>query len=143
MDCAPQNAAASGGNPQLRAGDRDAIKQIVDAKSQAYFERVNRTAEHWLPVVKDMRPGHRWQDVARVLNAKRDQSSGPPLPLWSVERLKRAVKRFVAEGLADPALLQPASRKFSSERLATLVAGVKRANPELTLAQIGAQLEAM
>jgi hypothetical protein len=48
-----------------------------------------------------------------------------------VERLKRAVKRFVAEGLADPALLQPASRRFSSERLVTLVAGVKRANPEL------------
>ena len=90
-----------------------------------------------------MRPRHRWQDVARVLNAKRDRSSGPPLPLWSVERLKRAVKRFVAEGLADPALLQPASRKFSSERLATLVADVKRAKPELTLAQIGAQLEAM
>jgi len=53
------------------------------------------------------------------------------------------VKRFVAEGLADPALLQPASRRFSSERLVTLVAGVKRANPELTLAQIGAQLAAM
>jgi hypothetical protein len=57
--------------------------------------------------------------------------------------LKRAVKRFVTEGLADPALLQPASRKFSSERLVTLVFGVKRANPDLTLAQIGAQLEVM
>ena len=129
-----------GGNPKLRAGDRDAIKQIVDAKAQAYFERVNRTAEHWLPIVKDMRPGHRWQDIVRVLNAKRERTNGPPLPPWSVERLKRAVKRFVAEGLADPALLQPASRRFSSERLVTLVAGVKRANPELTLAQIGAQL---
>ncbi len=132
-----------GGNPKLRAGDRDAIKQIVDAKAQAYFERVNRTAEHWLPIVKEMRPDHRWQDVVRVLNARRDRSNGHPLPLWSVERLKRAVKRFVAEGLAHPALLQPAGRKFSSERLVTLVAGVKRANPELTLAQIGAQLEAM
>jgi DNA invertase Pin-like site-specific DNA recombinase len=64
-----------GGNPKLRAGDRDAIKQIVDAKAQAYFERVNRTAEHWLPIVKDMRPDHRWQDVVRVLNAKRDRSN--------------------------------------------------------------------
>src|SRR5208337_4434518 len=106
MDCAPPKRGRVEGNPKLRAGDRDAIKQIVDAKAQAYFERVNRTAEHWLPIVKDMRPGHRWQDVVRVLNAKRDRSSGPPLPLWSVERLKRAVKRFVAEGLADPALLQ-------------------------------------
>jgi hypothetical protein len=132
-----------GGNPKLRAGDRDAIQQITDAKAQAYFERVNHTAEHWLPIVKDMRPSHRWHDVVRVLNARRDRPNGPPLPLWSVERLKRAVKRFVAEGLADPALLRPAGRKFSSERLVTLVAGVKRANPELTLAQIGAQLQAM
>ena len=116
---------------------------MSDAKAHAYFERVNRTAEHWLPIVKEMRPDQRWQDVVRVLNAKRDRSNGPPLPLWSVERLKRAVKRFVVEGLADPTLLQPAGRKFSSERLVTLVAGVKRANPELTLAQIGAQLEAM
>ena len=57
--------------------------------------------------------------------------------------MKRAVKRSVAEGLADPALLQPAGRKFSSERLVTLVVGVKRANPELTLAQIGVRPEAM
>ena len=29
-----------------------------------------------------MRPDHRWQDIVRVLNAKRDRSNGPPLPLW-------------------------------------------------------------
>lgn len=132
-----------GGNPKLRAGDREAIQRIVDARNQSYFERVNRTAEHWLPTVKQMRPDHRWQDVVRVLNAKRDRPNGAPLPHWSVERLKRAVKRFVAEGLVDPGLLRPAGRKVSSERLVTLVAGVKRANPDLTLAEIGAQLEAM
>ena len=32
-----------GGNPKLRAGDRAAIKQIVDAKAQAYFEGPLRT----------------------------------------------------------------------------------------------------
>jgi DNA invertase Pin-like site-specific DNA recombinase len=133
-----------GGNPKLRAGDRDAIQRIVDAKAANYFERANRTAEHWLPVVRQMRPDHRWQDVVRVLNAKRDGVSGAPLPQWTVERLKRAVKCFVAEGLIEPRLLhQAASRKVSSERLVTLVAGIKRANPDLTLAQIGAQLEAM
>ncbi|BBU64244.1 hypothetical protein MSC49_41790 (plasmid) [Methylosinus sp. C49] len=46
--------------------------------------------------------------------------------------------------MIEPRLLhQAASRKVSSERLVTLVAGIKRANPDLTLAQIGAQLEAM
>ena len=39
-----------GGNLKLRAGDRWAIQRIVDARSQSYFERVNRTAEHWLPL---------------------------------------------------------------------------------------------
>ncbi|MGC1861843.1 MAG: recombinase family protein, partial [Methylocystis sp.] len=58
-----------GGNPKLRAGDRDAIQRITEARSQSYFDRINRTAEHWLPIVKEMRPDHRREDVARVLNA--------------------------------------------------------------------------
>jgi hypothetical protein len=90
-----------------------------------------------------MRPDHRWEDVVRVLNAKRDRPNGGAPPRWSVEKLKRVVNRFVAEGLADPALLRPAARKPSSERLLTLVAGIARANPDLTLEQIGTQLEAM
>jgi DNA invertase Pin-like site-specific DNA recombinase len=133
-----------GGNPKLRAGDPEAIQRIADARSQNYFERVNHTAEHWLPIVRQMRPDHRWQDVVRVLNAnKRDKANGAALPHWNVERLKRAVKRFVAEGLAEPNLLRPATRRASSERLLTLVAGIARANPDLTLVQIGAQLEGM
>jgi hypothetical protein len=129
-----------GGNPKLRAGDPEAIQRISEARSQNYFDRVNHTAEHWLPIVKQMRPEHRWEDVVRVLNAG---AKAPSPARWSVEKLKRAVKRFVAEGLANPSLLRPAARKPSSERLLTLVAGIARANPELTLAEIGAQLEAM
>jgi DNA invertase Pin-like site-specific DNA recombinase len=75
-----------GGNPKLRAGDPEAIQRILDARSQNYFERVNHTAEHWLPIVRQMRPDHRWQDVVRVLNAKRDKANGAALPHWSVER---------------------------------------------------------
>lgn len=129
-----------GGNPKLRARDPQAIRRIADARSQSYFDRVNQDAGAWLPTVRQMRPEHRWEDVVRVLNAK---AQGGGSPRWTVERLKRAVKRFVAEGLADPDLLRPARRRQSSERLLTLVAGVARANPQLTLAQIGAQLEAM
>ncbi len=46
----------------------------------------------------------RWQDVVRVLNAKRDRSNGPPQPLWSVERLKRQgseLKLTAVNGLAN------------------------------------------
>jgi hypothetical protein len=119
-----------------------AVAKLPDARSQAYLERVNRTAEHWLPIVKDMRPGHRWEDVVRVFNAKRERAGGLHLP-WTAEKLQRAVERLVAEGLADPALLQPAGRKVSSKRLVTLVAGIRRANPEMSLSEIGAQLEAI
>ena len=69
-----------GGNPKLRAGDPEAIQRIADARSPNYFERVNHTAEHWLPIVRQMRPDHRWQDVVRVLNAKRDKADGAALP---------------------------------------------------------------
>jgi hypothetical protein len=56
-----------------------------------------------------MRPDHRWQDVVRVLNAKRESATGAPLPQWTAERLKRAVKCFVAEGLIEPRLLHQAA----------------------------------
>jgi len=136
-----------GGNPGLKARDPDAVKRIADSRRQNYFDGLNRLAEHWLPIVRQMRPDHRWEDVARVLNSRRDasrsRSNSPAPPRWTVEKLKRAVKRFVAEGLADPALLGTARRKPASDRLLALVAGIARANPELTLQEIGAQLEAM
>jgi DNA invertase Pin-like site-specific DNA recombinase len=66
-----------GGNPKLRAGDSDAIRRISEARSQNYFDRVNRTAEHWLPIVRRMRPEHRWEDVVRVLN---DGAKAPSAP---------------------------------------------------------------
>lgn len=135
-----------GGNPGLKAKDPAALKRIADSRRRNYFDQLNQSAEHWLPVVRQMRPEHRWEDVARVLNSAREatpRSRSPAPPRWTVEKLKRAVKLFVAEGLADPALLQIAKRKPSSDRLIALVAGIARANPDLTLEQIGAQLEAM
>lgn len=127
-----------GGNPKLRTKDPQAIRRVAAARRESYFDRINESAGQWLPVVREMRPQHRWADVARALNART-----APGAAWTAGRLKRAVGRFVAEGLADPALLAPAPRKASSERLLTLVAGMARANPALTLAQIGARLEAM
>jgi DNA invertase Pin-like site-specific DNA recombinase len=127
-----------GGNPRLRAKDPQAIAQIAEARRQSYFERVNQNAQEWLPTVRQMRPEHRWEDVVRVLNGRAGGGAR-----WTAERLKRAVKRFVAEGLAEPILIAPARRRPSSERLVTLVAGIARANPQMTLAEIGSQLEAM
>jgi len=42
---------------------------------------------------------------ARVLNARRSRPEAGALPRWSVEKLRRATRRFVLDGLADPNLL--------------------------------------
>jgi hypothetical protein len=139
----PRDAAGSAAIAKLRAGDHDAIERITEARSQSYFDRIKRSAEHWLPIVKQMRPDHRWEDVARVLNARRSHPEAGALPRWSVEMLRRATRHLILDGLADPNLLRTAPRNTGNERLLTLVAGIARANPELTLTQIGAQLEAM
>lgn len=126
------------GNPQLRAGNPEAKRKIARAREQAYFDKLNATASAWLPVVRQMRPHQRWQDVASVLNAR---AAGGER--WTVERLRRAVDRFIADGLAEPELLGKAPPRSADDRLMTLVAGMTRANPDMTLAAIGAQLEAM
>ncbi len=128
-----------GGNPGLKARDPQAVRRVAESRQQNYFHQLNRSAEHWLPIVRRMRPEHRWDDIARVVNASVPSGHAR----WSVEKLKRATKRFVAEGLAEPALLAPARRRPASDRLVSLVGGIARANPDLTLEQIGAQLEAM
>lgn len=51
--------------------------------------------------------------------------------------------RFIADGLAEPELLGKAPPRSGDDRLMTLVAGMTRANPDITLAGIGAKLEAM
>lgn len=62
---------------------------------------------------------------------------------WTVARLRRAVGKLVSQRMADPALLRPAPRKSPEDRLMTLIAGIAMADPDLSLREIGAQLERM
>ncbi len=89
-----------------------------------------------------MRPDHPWDDVARVLNARR-VADGAALPTWTGDRIKRAVERFVRESLADEGLLQRSPVWSAEVRLMTFVAGIAHANPQLTIRKIGSQLEAV
>jgi hypothetical protein len=82
-----------------------------------------------------MRPQHSWGDVIRVLDHKGQH--------WTVERLRRSVRRLVRERLATPELITRARRRPPEDRLMTLVAGIAIAGPELTLREIAAQLERM
>jgi DNA invertase Pin-like site-specific DNA recombinase len=126
-----------GGNPALRARDPAALRHVAAARRQHALDALITTAETWLPIVRRLRPAHPWPEVARVLNA------ATPGTTWTPARLTRAVRRFVAEGLADPALLAPAPRRPAHDRLLAVIAGMVRARATLSLRAIATELEAM
>jgi DNA invertase Pin-like site-specific DNA recombinase len=134
------NAARSrgriGGNPGLRAGDADAISKVRSSRAAAHLNGVLANLESWLPTVQRMRPNKPWGDVVRVLNRHDGMT-------WTVERLRRTVRRLATEGMIEAALLDRAKPQNASDRLVGLVAGIKAAAPDRTLQQIAAQLESM
>ncbi len=125
-----------GGNPGLRAGDPDAFRKIRASRAKVYLDGVLAKLDSWLPTVRRMRPDQPWDDVVRVLN--RGQQAD-----WTVERLRRTVKRLATEGIIEATLLGRARQQPGDDRLLRLVAGIKAAAPERTLQQIASQLEAM
>jgi DNA invertase Pin-like site-specific DNA recombinase len=125
-----------GGNPGLRAGDPNAIRKLRASRDAAHLEGVLARLDTWLPTVRQMRPNQPWGDVVRVLN--RGQAT-----TWTVERLRRTVRRLANEGIIEASLLDRAKPQQSDDRLVRLVAGIKAAAPDRTLQQIAAQLETM
>lgn len=124
------------GNPGLRARDPAAIRKATAARDKVFTGDVLTSMERWLPTVRQMRPSSPWDDVVRVLNQRSAEK-------WTVERLRRAVRRAVREKVADPVLLDRAPRSPPEDRLMMLVAGIALANPDMSLRAIAAQLEHM
>ncbi|MBM9595075.1 recombinase family protein [Roseitranquillus sediminis] len=131
-------AGRVGGNPGLRARDPDAIRTLRRARQERYHDALARSAPDWAPLVRRHRPDMAWEDLVRLINAHR--SDGPP---WTVERLTRAVKRYVADGLLDATVLGRARPRNADDRLMAIVAGIAGADPSLTLQAIADRLEAM
>ncbi len=125
-----------GGNPGLRAHDPAAIRKLRASRDAAYLDGVLAQLDAWLPTVRRMRPAQPWGDVVRVLNHGQATT-------WTVERLRRTVRRLATEGIIETSLLDRARPRQSDDRLIRLIAGIKAAAPERTLQQIAAQLEAM
>lgn len=121
------------GNPGIRERRPEALAKIRAAQKAAYGDRVQATANQWLPTVRQMRPDHTWDDIARILGQRGLD--------WTPERLRRAVRWLVAEGMADRALLRKSPPRLPEDRLMTLVVGIHSSNPDLTLREIGGQLE--
>jgi DNA invertase Pin-like site-specific DNA recombinase len=123
------------GNPGVRERRPDAIRRLIVAREKRYLDPLIASADRWMPIVKRMRPAHTWDDVVRVLNACGQD--------WTVERLRRAVRKLVSQRMADQALLKKAPPRSADDRLMTLIAGIAMADPDVSLRDIAAQLERM
>jgi len=130
---------AKPGNPGIREGRGDAVAKIVESRAAAHLEKLLASADDWLPIVRRMRPAAAWDQVVAELNKDPTSRGG----VWRVERLQRAVRRLVDEHLASVELLGRAPRRPANPSLVQTVTAMRRANPEITLREIGRQLEAM
>jgi len=82
------------GNPGLRAKDSAALRKVRLARRDGYIERLNETAQDWVPHVRRLRPDLAWEDVLRIIN-------GPlrEVRRWIQRRLLRAVQAYVRDGV--------------------------------------------
>ena len=127
-----------GGNPGLRARDPEALRTARRARQDGFLDRLHATAPDWVPHVSRLRPAMPWQDVLRLINA-----SLPETRRWSEPRLIRAARAYVRDGFLPEAVLTPAPRRASSDRLPALIAAFRHADPDITLQAICDRLEAM
>ncbi|MDF1856417.1 MULTISPECIES: recombinase family protein [Rhodobacterales] len=127
-----------GGNPGLRARDPAAQRKVRLARQDGYMERLNETAQDWVPHVRRLRPDMAWEDVLRIING--------PLPearRWTQSRLLRAVNAYVRDGFLPTTVVGRANRRDTDDRLPAIVAGIKGAKPDMTLQAICDRLETM
>ncbi len=127
-----------GGNPGLRARDPAALRKVRLARQDGYMERLNETAQDWVPHVRRLRPDMAWEDVLRIING-----SLPYDRHWTQSRLLRAVKAYVRNGFLPNEVLGRAGRRETDDRLPAIVAGIKGADPDITLQAICDRLESM
>lgn len=77
--------------------------------------------------------------MLRIVNSGLPSEAQP----WSLPRLIRAAKTFVRESLLPDTILSRASASDMDDRLPAIVAGIKGADPTMTLQAICDRLETM
>ena len=102
------------------------------------MERLNETAQDWVPHVRRLRPNLAWEDVVRIVNG-----ALPRERQWTQSRLLRAVSAYVRDGFLPESVLARADRRETDDRLPAIVAAIKGADPDITLQAICSRLEAM
>lgn len=121
-------AGRVGGNPGLRARDQGAIEKAAKTRRQVWRDRVIPEALVWLRVTESM-PGASKIEVADALNI-------------TSERLRRALKMLVGQGLADPKVLERTPRR-TPPRLAVLSEIVGTLAQTMSLREVAKVLEGM
>lgn len=128
-----------GGNPGLKKKDPNALRRLRAAQEEARITKLLATTEQWVPEVRRLRPDMPWEDVTRLVN----QGLPKDVPPWTRERLVRATKRLVREGLIEERVLARAPNRVKDDRIQVIVAGIVGANPGLTLREIADRLNEM
>lgn len=108
-----------GGNPGLRRKDPAAIAKISEARDKAYLEAIFENAHVWTRIVTKNRPDMSWEHCCRLLNA-----TAKGADTWTVDRLRRAAKRFVKEGMLDKNVLNRSPRARIKDSPVVLVAAM-------------------
>ena len=112
------------------------FRKLSAARDETSFQKLEATADTWLPLVRRHRSGMALDDLTRLLG----NCTGQP---WTVERLKRAARRHVRNGPLPTTVLDRAPRRTVDDRLLAISAGMRHADPDRTLAGIAKRLEHM
>lgn len=128
-----------GGNPGLKDRDPVALRRLEAARDETRFARLTETAEDWVPEVRRLRPEMTWEDVTRIVNARLPAGRAP----WTKDRLVRAARRYVREGLLEAEVMGRAAPKPGDDRLMAIVAAIAGSGDDITLREIAERLEAM
>jgi hypothetical protein len=131
-----------GGNPGLRTRDPVVLGKLAASRRATRLAALLPDLDTWLPLVRTLRPTLAWPDVVARVNAVLPPGRQP----FTQARLVGAVRLLAGEGLAEAALLAPASRRRSGRaglarrRTVELAAALVAGRPGITLAALGAEL---
>jgi hypothetical protein len=100
----PVHAAVSAAI-QPTGGRSGGIRKLRAGQDASHLKGALARLDDRLPTVGPMRPGQPWSDVVQVLN--RGQAA-----TWTVERLRRTVRRLVDEGIVETRLLDHGYQGF-------------------------------
>lgn len=128
-----------GGNPGLKGKDPAALRRIRAGQEDARIRKLLETTEQWVPEVRQLRPDMPWEDVTRIVNKGLPKGAAP----WTRERLVRASKRLVREGMLEARVLERAPNREKGVRYSLIICSLVKRKPDITLREIAEMLNEM